>query len=34
MIWGCVTWHGVGTLAKVNGNINAKKYEEILEENL
>lgn len=34
MIWGCVTWHGVGTLAKVSGNINAQKYEEILEENL
>ena len=34
MIWGCVTWHDVGTLCKVNGNINAVKYQEILENNL
>ena len=34
MIWGCVTLHGVGTLCKVNGNINAVKYQEILENNL
>lgn len=34
MIWGCICWHGVGTLARVNGNINAEKYEEILEDNL
>ena len=23
MIWGCITWYGVGTLCKVDGNINA-----------
>lgn len=34
MIWGCICWSGVGTLAKVDGNINAEKYEEILEDNL
>ena len=34
MIWSCVTWHGVGNLCKVNGNINAVKYQEILENNL
>lgn len=34
MIWGCISWHGVGTLCKVNGNINAIKYQEILENNL
>jgi hypothetical protein len=21
MIWGCITWYGVGTLCQVNGNI-------------
>ena len=26
MIWGCITWYGVGTLCQVNGNINAEKY--------
>lgn len=34
MIWGCVTWEGVGTITAVNGNINAEKYQEILDENL
>jgi hypothetical protein len=32
--WGCIIFNGVGTLATVNGNINAAKYIEILEENL
>jgi hypothetical protein len=26
MLWGCITWNGVGTLCQVNGNINAEKY--------
>lgn len=30
MIWGCISWHGVGTLCKVT----AVKYQEILENNL
>jgi len=34
MLWGCLTFNGVGTLAFIDGNINAKKYEEILEDNL
>jgi hypothetical protein len=34
MIWGCITFNGVGTLATVNGNINDAKYIEILEDNL
>lgn len=34
MVWGCLTWHGVGTLSKVDGNINAAKYQEILDNNL
>jgi hypothetical protein len=28
MIWGCITWNGVGTLCQVNGNINAEKYQQ------
>lgn len=34
MVWGCVTWEGVGTVTAVNGNINAEKYQETLDENL
>ena len=34
MIWGCITFNNVGTLTTVNGNINAAKYIEILEDNL
>ena len=34
MVWGCITYHGVGTLCMVNGNINAQKYISILDDNL
>ena len=34
MIWGYICWNGVGTLAKVTGNINSEKYKAILEENI
>lgn len=34
MIWGCVCWHGVGTLTRVIGNINSEKYINILEDNI
>ena len=34
MIWGCICWEGVGTMAPVEWNINSLKYQEILEENL
>ena len=30
VIWRCITWYGVGTLCKVDGNINAIKYCDIL----
>lgn len=26
MIWRCITWHGSGTLGKVDGNNNAVMY--------
>jgi transposase len=34
MIWGCVSIKGIGTLTNVEGNINARKYIEILDNNL
>ena len=34
MIWGCICWDGVGTMAPVERNIISLKYVEILEENL
>lgn len=34
MVWGCISWHGVGTITTVNGNINAEKYQQILNDNL
>ena len=34
MIWGCITFNGVGTLCRVDGNINSQKYINILEDNL
>ena len=30
MIWGCITYEGVGTLTVVDGNINAQKYIEVV----
>ena len=34
MIWGCVTYDGVGTLTPVNGTIDAQAYINILDDNL
>jgi hypothetical protein len=34
MVWGCICYNGVGTLTKVEGNINADKYISILEDNI
>jgi len=34
MLWGCLTFNRVGTLAFIDGNIDANKYKEILEDNL
>jgi len=34
MVSGCISYHGVGTLAFVKGNLNAQGYQDILENNL
>ena len=34
MILGCICWSGVGTVTKVEGNIDAQKYIEVLDESL
>lgn len=34
MIWGCITYHGIGTICVVDGNINAEKYISVLDENM
>jgi hypothetical protein len=33
MVWYYITYHGVSTLTRVEGNINSKKYIEIMENN-
>ena len=34
MVWGCIIFNGVGTITVVDGNVNAQKYIDILEEQL
>ena len=34
MVWRCFSWNGVGTLAEIDGIMNADKYIDILSENL
>ena len=34
MIWGCISWFGPGTVTAEDGNINAIKYQDILEDHL
>ena len=34
MFCGCLTYEGVGTLEPVEGNINSRKYTEVLDEHL
>lgn len=34
IIWGCITYHGVGKLCRMNGNIDSEKYIDILDNNL
>ena len=34
MVWGIISWNGVGKLVKVSGNINSVDYCKLLEENL
>ena len=32
VFWGCLTYEGVGTLEPVEGNINSRKYIQLLDE--
>ena len=34
MVWGCISYNGVGTLAYVKGTLNAQGYQDILEKHL
>ena len=34
MVWGCITWNGVGRLHRINGIMDAKKYCSILQTSL
>jgi hypothetical protein len=34
MFWGCISYHGVGTLTPVEGNMNTEKYISVLDDNL
>ena len=34
MIWGCLTYFGVGTLIPIDGNMNSIKYTSVLDEYL
>lgn len=34
MIWGCITYEGMGTITIVNGNIKAAKYIDIIKNNV
>ena len=34
MVWGCISYYGVGRLVIVDGTLNAIKYTELLAENL
>ena len=31
VLWGCITYEGVGTLTVADGNINAQKYIEVID---
>ena len=34
MIWGCMSWHGLGRIVVVEGTMNSKKYAEVIQESL
>ena len=34
MLWGCISYYGVGTLTPVEGNMNTEKYISVLDDNL
>jgi hypothetical protein len=33
MLWGCISYYGVGTLTPVEGNMNTEKYISVLDDN-
>jgi len=34
MVWGCMTWHGVGFMCRIEGNMDRALYQRILEDEL
>jgi len=34
MVWGCITFHGVGELVMIDGNVDNRQYIQILQEHL
>ena len=34
MVWGCLTYYGVGTLAFIDGNMNSQKCVQTLDDNI
>lgn len=34
MVWGCLSWHGVGTIVKLSQTLNAKRYIRVLDKYL
>ena len=34
MVWGCMTWHGVGYLTKINAGLDGELYRQILQDEL
>ena len=34
MVWGCITYQGIGNLAFIDGNINSEKYIKTLDDNV
>lgn len=34
MVWGCMTYGGVGRIARIDGRMNAEAYKNILDQNL
>ena len=34
MVWGCITWYGVGFLCRIENGMDAQLYQNILEDEL
>ena len=34
MVWGCMTWHGVGYMCRINNTLDAELYRQILDDEL